>query len=32
MENKNILEEYDIIIDLGPASVEEEKADDNVEE
>lgn len=31
MENKNILEEYDVIINLGPAYKEEEKNDNDTE-
>ncbi len=30
MENKNVLEEYDLIVDLGP--VKDEKESENVEE
>lgn len=31
MENKNILEEYDVIINLGPAYKKEEKDDNDTE-
>lgn len=30
MENKNVLEEYDLIVDLGP--VKEEEESENIEE